>query len=98
MNLAEMKVPCLWIVAVAIFAITSTVAVEIRYAHAGDIKAVTKSLQQYIISQEIRDNRQWIELKEEKLERTTEPEKREKILRQINRLETTIETNLEKLQ
>lgn len=81
----------------AAFIVTSTVAIEARYAGAGNVSASFEQLQNEIkqgrIQESINNDRLWIETLEIKLSNTTDATERDQLLRQIHRLEQQIEAN-----
>lgn len=91
MKITEINVPIAIVASVIIFTITSVFTVEYRYAKAEDVK-------QFQYQQAVKDDRQWIEILEEKLDDAESTEEREKIIRQIERTEESLYINMERAQ
>jgi len=91
MNIQNYKMPLSMVAAAIIFTISSVTMIEARYAKADD-------MQQFQYNQAVRDDRQWIEILEEKLKDAETTEDRERIKRQIRRTEESLLINLEKMK
>jgi hypothetical protein len=74
-----------------VFVVGSSFTIDFRYAKAEDIK-------QFQYQQAIRDDRQWLEILEEKLKDAKTTEEREKIKRQIERTEQSLYINMGKIK
>lgn len=91
MNISGVQVSIATAASLVIFTISGVFTVEYRYAKAEDIK-------QFQYQQAIRDDRQWLEIMEEKLKDAKTAEEKERIKRQIQRTEESLFINMGKIK
>jgi hypothetical protein len=91
MNINDIKIPAISVATLIVFVVGSSFTIDFRYAKAEDIK-------QFQYQQAIRDDRQWLEILEEKLKDAKTTEEREKIKRQIERTEQSLYINMGKIK
>lgn len=102
MNLLDNKIPIATVAGILIFTVTGAFTINSRYAIAADsnmkFSEIQHDIQQDRIQERINNNRLWLQLLDDKVDRAPDAMARDKVLRQIHRIEQSIETDMNKVK